>query len=191
MSGSIQIDGYLSEFSRAQDELYSAIESLSYEQLNWRPNTKSWSVGHCASHLSITAAQYKPAIEAAVREAREAREASDGSAGVGLFWKFVLWIMRSPGRIKMPAPKIFLPLPKQRKKELLKEISKSHDELIAAFESAKGLDVGAVRIISPVKDSFVLTLPRCATLLLAHHERHMAQMGKIQAHAEFPTARGK
>ncbi len=190
MSGSEQIEGYLADFRVLRQRLYESIERSSYEQLNWRPNEKSWSLGHCAAHLCRTAEQYRPAVEAAVADARANGNTSDHAAGVGLLWKVVLWVMRPPSRLRLPAPEQFLPRPEQRRKELLKDISSSHENLIAAFESAKGLDLKFVRIVSPVSSSFVMTLPRCATFLIAHAERHLWQMQRLKENGKFPSDRG-
>ncbi|MCB0344410.1 MAG: DinB family protein [Bdellovibrionales bacterium] len=189
MSGSEQIDGFVRDIVSVRDELSSRIENLSYEQLNWRPNEKRWSAGHVAAHLCKVAQEYSLAINASAAEARKEGHTGDGTAAIGLIWKFVLWIMRPPVRLKMPAPKIFLPLPNQRRKELLKEITKSHDDLIKSLTSAKGLDLKRVRIVSPVSTSFVLTLPRCATFLIAHSERHLWQIDRLIVENTFPAGR--
>jgi len=58
-----------SEFDAADQRAIALAQSLTVNQLNWKPGPGQWSIGQCLEHLAVTNEVYGAAIASALASA--------------------------------------------------------------------------------------------------------------------------
>ena len=66
-----ELEGYRTGFRWAKGEIRNLTGSLDPAVYNRRPSEKAWSAAECVEHLSATAREMIPALDAGVARARE------------------------------------------------------------------------------------------------------------------------
>jgi hypothetical protein len=166
----------LAELQRLRREIETLAARLDEEAFGRQPGEGRWSVGECIGHLNATARTYLKRLPAAVEEARRAGLTGAGPVRRSLFARLFLWALEPPSRVKVKAPKAFLPRPGQTKDETMREFRAIRDELGALMETARDLDWSRVKMPLPTLPSMKLRLGEIFAVLLAHERRHLWQM---------------
>lgn len=160
---------------------------LSLAQLRWRPPEGGWGVGDCLEHLVTTAGQYRAEIAPALTRAHAGNggETYFGGWRSTLSGRFVLWGLRSS--LKLPAPRRFRPPPEARP-DALDRFLDSQRDTVELMRSADGLDLGGVRLSSPIASLARLNLGEAFEVLQVHAARHLGQARRVRERDGFPGA---
>lgn len=159
---------------------------LSDLQFNWRPGAGRWSVADCLVHLNTGVTQTLPAFDAAIATAPPARGA--GPARYGWLTRLMVRSMEPPPRFRMRTARI-LEVPAgalYARSAILPEFLAGRDRLMERVRRADGLDLTAVRVISPVNRLFRLPLGGYFDFILAHDRRHLWQARQVRESPGFP-----
>jgi uncharacterized damage-inducible protein DinB len=62
------VEQYISRCKAVRLFALERFQTLSEEQFNWKPNTKSWSIAQCLDHLIVSNEKYFPVFEAVFAE---------------------------------------------------------------------------------------------------------------------------
>jgi hypothetical protein len=159
-------------------ELQSKVETLlgraSDESINWRPSPGKWSIAQHIDHLSITWAQYKPVVSAAVEDG-----CARGVTGAGPFRRSVLMslflrFLEPPPRRRAKAPAKFVPPAASRTvDEVRREFTAGQVELARLLLRADGLNLAKLHFSSPVSSWLRMSLGEALAVLNAHARRHL------------------
>ena len=60
----IEFSNLIADAETISEKVGSTFGKLSAEQINWKPNAKSWSIGQCFEHLIVTNELYFPIDDA-------------------------------------------------------------------------------------------------------------------------------
>lgn len=158
---------------------------LGAERLLWMPH-RGWSIGQIVKHLLISDSMYHDRLRQALSQDRAEAIRDDGGP----------WRPSMPGRMligglernrrRLPAPAVFTPSPRPRPSVVSSYLSVL-DERTALLEMAAGLDLRRVRLGSPVLPLFRVNAGDALLVLVAHGERHAAQIERVRAEAGFPS----
>ena len=154
-----------------------------------RPAPRAWSVAECLLHLNRSGTIYLASIDRGIAEGRNRGLESDGPYRHPWFSR---WFIASlePGRGRYPAPRIFVPPePSGPPSEILagfEALGRAVDERI---DASRGLDLGRVRVVSPVSPLVRISLGMAFALLTTHERRHLDQARRA-ADALAPAAGG-
>src|SRR6187401_439055 len=96
----------MEEVSREVDESFG---KLSSEQLNWKANPESWSIGQCIEHLIKTNTPYIPLIESARNPSRKSSLWEKVPVLPGLFGNLLANAVSPEAARKLKAPNKFQP----------------------------------------------------------------------------------
>lgn len=178
-----------SELDRVIDGVRVLTASLGDTQLNWRrPSGTRWSIGQHVQHLTIVAKLYEPHIARAITEALAAGTLSDGPYSHGWIGRKFIEMAEPPPRRRFPAPKSMHPPVSTDARILLPEFNHVHDRIVALIAVSNGLDLGRVKIRTPVSTLLRLSLGQAFALLAAHARRHVWHGWQIRNHGDFPDA---
>ncbi|MHC5012754.1 MAG: DinB family protein [Planctomycetota bacterium] len=181
-------------YERARERVDALWADLTPAQLTWKPSPERWSVAECVEHLNKTMATALGRIRPAMERARaKARTGGEPPYGRGTWLGRLILGLMDPDRAKprrFKAPKLFRPafatdVDPERVAETFRC---TNDDLIQAATDADGLDLGRIRVGSPVSGWIRFSLAQAFRLQDVHHHRHLDQADRVRREPGFPSA---
>lgn len=152
---------------------------LDYEKFNWSSEPGRWSVGQCLEHLVKSNEPYF-AIFDSLANGTHRPTIWERLPIWPTLWGRALYNTIKPENLrKAKAPNIFQPTIGTVPLAMLDEFCRQQPRLIAAMESAKGLDLDYTIITSPVASFITYSLRDTFAILVAHEERHLQQAERV------------
>ena len=162
---------------------------LSDAQFNWSPEPgRRWSVGQCIAHLNAASGIYLPVVDKAIRRGRERGLKSPGPYHHPMIGNLFVKLAEPPPKVKFKAPSAMLPPSNERRAETLDAFLTLQDRLKECLRSANGLDLGRIRVSSPINSLLKFSLGQAFALTASHERRHLWQARQVRNHAQFPAA---
>ena len=169
-------------------KVQEAFGKLSAEQLNWKPNPETWSIGECIDHLITTNRTYFAQLEAISR----------GDKYVS-FWEKLPLFHKFWGKTLIEAtteqvvrkgksPGAFRPTRSTVAASILSEFTQQQKELIAKVERTDLVDHHTMMITSPAASFVSYSLHDALVIIFQHEKRHFHQAKALMARPEFPKA---
>jgi hypothetical protein len=159
---------------------------LSVAQLAWTPPDGGWSVGQVLEHLLISDRSYvvrmRPLIEAAKARGAPTTPAAWRPTLAG---RLLIRSLSPEATRKLPAPKIYRPGPSPRP-GVVGEYLRSLDDLASLMRAARGLDLGRLRMSSPVSRLLRLHVGDGFAIMVVHAQRHLGQIERLLKRPGFP-----
>ena len=182
-------------FSRLAAELDAAdaratalVTRLAPEQLNWKPDAASWSVGQCLEHLCLSNEVYVvPMREALATAPHGAVEAITPG------W-FARWFMRSyidpaTQKRRARAPRKATPASSRFDQSIGERFIASNDAMRAVMARAREIDVNRMRFRNPYVPVIRFTIGTGLLIVARHNHRHLGQAERVTQLAPFPSGR--
>ena len=174
-----ELEAYRTGFRWAKGEIRNLTAPLDLEAYNRRPAKTSWSAAECVEHLSATAREMIPALDAGVAQARERCWLAHGPFEYGRFEK---WFARQAGGDELPpkrrfkAPKLYHPSQQTYDLEpAVEEFLRLQDAYIQTLQLASGVDLARVKVASPAMSLLKLSLGQWLRAMESHQRRHLWQ----------------
>lgn len=160
---------------------------LSFDQLNWKPSSKAWSIGQCIDHLITFNNQYLGQFEKVIDNAK-----AEGLYGNGYFhfgWMGPLFVNRiGPYSLsKVKTAPVFEPASSDVQKSVFQEFQNNQLKYIAILDRAKSIDLTRPKIFSPVSGIVYFRLGNALHIITSHEARHLNQMRSVKAMPGFPS----
>lgn len=175
------LDTLIEENQQFSKKVEKVFLPLSKEKLNYKPNSKSWSISEIFQHLMISEKVYLKQIIALEDNWKDSTRESYASNWFGDF--FVGAITPKGQKVsKMPAPKFLDPSKIENNTdkdphEVIISYLQKHDLLIAKMEIAKNKDIEEVKLKIAVP-ILKIQLGDAFRALTAHALRHYIQAEK-------------
>ena len=172
----------------AQEHLDALVAGLTGTQFNWKPAPEVWSVGECLDHLNEALGTYIEKMAPAIEKARAEGKVGSEPYGRGtLVGRLLVGFLSREGKTAR-APGVFRPasgsLDRDRVVQTFRERAA---RLIELAEEAEGLDLGRIRIATPVSPLLRLSLAQAFELHALHTPRHLAQAERVKHLEQFPS----
>ncbi len=181
-----ELCGYRAQFLSARKTAAALTADLSDAQVNWRAAPGRWSIAQCLAHLNIVGKQYRKSIRELVDYGRRRRMLTSGTHHHGFWGGLFVKLMEPPVRIRLPAPRYFLPEQHYTVAQVAPAFLSLQEEYLRLIEEANGLDLGALRIRNPLFRPLRLSLGQCFGLVAGHERRHVWQAERIRTARDFP-----
>ena len=164
------------------------IAFLTKEQLNWKYDTRIWTIGEILDHLVIFNGLYIPIIEKAIHATKEKPEFADAGESYmhTLTGNMMIKTVRPENRNRSSAPKIFHPTKSLYDYGITDKFEGQLSGLIGFMDAAKGLNLAVVRAYSPDIKILKFNLGDCFIMMVQHTKRHVEQMLKLTTNTGFP-----
>lgn len=157
---------------------------LSENQLNWKPNPDSWSVGECISHLVTTNKLYINKIEKILASVSFSEE-KEFPYKQSLFGKFIAKGVDPANVRKTKTFKVFYPLTSNIQKNVIDEYAESSKKFIDLTQKMLSLDLKKYKLSSPANKWIKLNLGDPLIIIPLHDERHLNQAERVMNHKDF------
>ncbi len=182
----IDLEKQLERGKRVGQEIVDAFKGLSNEQLNWKPDNKSWSVGECLDHLITSNKTYFPVLEDITSGNYRPDFWAKNSPFSSMFGKMLLDSVSPEVKRKAISPKAFKPSYSNITIQIVNDFEKHQEQLITYFEKTKGMNHGSIMIHSPAGAFITYSLSYLVEMLFNHEQRHFNQAKRVMNSADFP-----
>lgn len=178
-----EIVGALEQVTR---DVRHLVAPLCDAQLNWRPSDERWSIAECVAHLVASGNVYVGPIARAI-ERGMARQVYGGAdftpTRIG---RWFIAEMEPPPRRRLPTLRRLVPRGLWHRDQLLADFEAMQRSLIHRAIAANGLDLGRIRMRSPLVPVVRLPLGTWFAFLAAHERRHLWQARQVREEEGFP-----
>ncbi len=167
------------------DRAMKSFSQLSENQLNWKINMDSWSIGECLSHLANSNGLYIKKFYSIINSNSSGTDA-DFSYSQSISGKFITKGVDPSNLKKTKTFKPFYPGSSNIKVNISHDYVQTSKELISLAEKMKHLDLKKFKISSPVNIFIRMNLGDPLIFIPKHDERHMNQAERVKNHEGFP-----
>ena len=163
-----QIDKITSDFKKS-------FGTLTINELNWKPNQNTWSIGQNLDHLIVINGTYHPVIKT-VREGKYRLPfLAKFDFMVSFLGRTVLKAVQPDRKKRMKTFPIWEPTQSDIKEDIWNRFEKNQTELKQLIQSCSDLlDSGTV-ISSPANKNIVYKLETAFDIIVSHELRHFEQ----------------
>lgn len=156
------------------------LRQLSEDQLNRRPSPDTWSVGQCLEHLAIVGGHHLPVVVRKVKVASERGSQPADTVKSGFIGKRLVQSMRTPVSQKaLKTPQRYAPSGSRLPRTVVEVFGRQLDEMLNLIDQARAVNANRVRVPNPLIPLLRLRLTDEFDFLVAHIERHMAQVERV------------
>ncbi|MBI3482897.1 MAG: DinB family protein, partial [Bacteroidetes bacterium] len=153
--------------------------SLTVEQLNWKPNSKTWSIGQVLDHLNVINNTYCPII-------KELKEGTYKLIWLGkvdfivrFFGDFILKSVNPDRRRRMKTLPIWEPTKSNVDLNIVSKFVDQQSLLKENIQSCSALLDQNIVISSPANRIIVYKLDRAFDIIVTHERRHLEQAREL------------
>jgi len=169
---SAQIDEWIAEAARQAGEARALSESHPEAFLR-RPGQDRWSAAEHVAHLPLTERPYFPVIEASVRSARSRGRLGEGPFKGGVVGNWFARTLEPPVTHRIKTMRQLYPPLALTAEGVVAEFEATRDALRASIELARGVDLDAAKLRSPLLKVLKMPVSSAYPVLLAHARRHL------------------
>ena len=165
------------------DEISSSFNqnfgNLTIEKLNWKPNSKTWSVAQNIDHLIKINESYYPVVKQIKENNYPLPWTSRIGFFVSFFGKMILNSIQPHSKRKMKTFKIWEPISSNFEKTILTSFEKHQIQLKEMIKNSADLIKAKKIISSPANKYIVYHLDVAFDIIIAHEKRHLEQAKEV------------
>jgi len=173
------MDNWTSTLNNITKQSLTEFGSLTSEQLNWKPNSNTWSIAQNLDHLIVVNETYYPVLASLKAGTYKTPFMAKISFMVSFLGKTVLNAVQPDRKKKMKTFPIWEPTTSNVIGDILNRFQIHQNELIQKIEEAKGLVEKGVVISSPANRNIVYKLETAFDIIVSHEQRHLEQAKEI------------
>ena len=180
------IDSIIQKGKQASTKVISEFDSLSAEQLNWKPAPDKWSIAECLNHLIVSDTCYLP-VFMLIGNNKYRMSWWERHSWLSGFWgkALVKQLSETPKR-KLKTPKTFRPQLSNIDGDIILEYNSHLDRFLIQIEKLKPADLDKTILTSPANRFITYDLRHCLQFLMQHEHRHINQAIKLKKLENFP-----
>jgi hypothetical protein len=172
---------YLLELDHLTQTFHKEFGHLTVDELNWKPNTSTWSVAQNIDHLIVINKTYFPIFPLLRQNQYSVPWIGKIDFMVNWFGKVILQSVNPDRRKKMKTFPLWEPAKSQIGADILDRFAAHQEELKKVIrESADWMAKGTV-ISSPANKNIVYKLSTAFEIIITHEKRHLQQAREVCA----------
>ncbi len=152
---------------------------LSFKQLNWKPNAKTWSIAQNIDHIIITNKTYFPIINSIREGAYKTPWWGKLPFITSFFGNTVLKAVEPNRKKRMKTFSIWEPTKSEIPMGILDRFMKHQSKLKNIIKKSKDLLGQGIVISSPANKYIVYRLETAFEIMVAHEQRHFEQAKEV------------
>ena len=152
---------------------------LSSEQLNWKPNSETWSIAQNLEHLIVVNETYYPVLSSLKKGTYKKPFLANFGFIVSFFGKTVLNAVKPDRKKKMKTFSIWEPGQSRVGIDIISRFKKHQSELQKQINEANELLTNLIVISSPASKIVVYRLEIAFDIVVNHEQRHLEQAKEI------------
>lgn len=173
------MQSYIDSLNSATKKFVEAFSSLTPQELNWKPDAQTWSVGQIIDHVITTNETYFPVFEALAAGTYETSFAAKIPFVPGFIGKMLVNSVRPETLRKMKTVTVFEPTKSEVPADILQRFQEQQQRVIALFRDHPELFSETIIISSPANRNLVYSTQAVADLITNHEHRHFLQAQRV------------
>lgn len=153
--------------------------TLTNEQMNWKPNSSTWSIAQNFDHLILVNETYYPVLASLMKGTYKTPFIAKIGFIVSFLGKTVLKAVLPDRQKKMKTFSIWEPSTSKVNDDILKRFEIHQNELKQKIEEAKEFVEKGTVISSPANRNIVYKLETAFDIIVSHEQRHLEQAKEI------------
>ena len=182
-----EVNGLISNAKIISDEVRETFGNLSAEQINWKPNSETWSVGQNFDHLITTNNLYF----ANIQKVADGTHINNWFSVIPLFSNLVGQQLKkavSPDSLKkIKTFPIFEASQSDISDAIIGDFGKHQEHLISLMEAVKDQNIRKIKISTPISDAINVCLSDALEVIVMHERRHFNQAKRVTEFEGFPN----
>ena len=171
---------------KAEQFMLSEFGQLRADQLNWRSDAESWSIGQCLEHIIQTDILYFPAFEKILAGEYRMTPWQRWSPLSGMFGRMLVDQLGEVATKKLRSPRAFRPGQQAHGSEIITRFSKHQDTLLQFLDQVSASQMSSLRLASPAAPLVTYSLGHALQMIVQHQYRHLNQALRVKAKEGFP-----
>ena len=169
------------KINHVTSECKSAFGKLNFEELNWKPSSKVWSIGQIIHHLITINKTYFPIIEQLKSGTYKKPFMASFPFMVNFFGNFILKSVDPDQKRKTKTFPIWEPAQSVIPADILVHFEQHQKELVELIKSCDVLLQKNSIISSPANPNIIYTLEKAFDIITTHEQRHFNQAKEMNA----------
>ncbi len=171
-----------------EDKVERSFSNLTDEQINWKPNKKSWSIGGCLDHLVLSNSMYFSVLEK-VKHRNQKSSFWKKLPGWNSMWGKIL--INSVDPIKNKKSKTTKDLDTKDgiyNQQIVQDFISTQAQLKVLAHELDGYDHKKIVVAFPTIKSITMKLDVAFKVLWMHEQKHYNQAVRIMENPQFPAS---
>lgn len=170
-----QAEALANEFRAASEAARRLAEEFSSRELSEPPAPGAWSAADNLMHLAMASQAMVPRMTRTLGKLADAGKRTQGPSKPDWLGRIYVWFLEPPARLKVRAPKPFVPPPGMAAPDALRVFLAEQERALGLVEQAVGLDLAARKVPSPVTRHIRYNVMSAFRMVTAHERRHLWQ----------------
>lgn len=172
---------WLANIDRTTAAIKADFGYLSADQLNWKPNAETWSIGQNIDHLMVINQSYFPIFEALKAGQYHAPWHAKAGFLVSFMGKLILDSVQTDRQKKGKTFSIWEPTTSDVSANIIEQFEQ-HQQVLKQYIQTltSNAEKGAV-VASPANRKIVYRLSTAFDIIISHEERHAEQAREVKA----------
>ena len=167
------------EIAKVTNECRALFGSLTSEELNWKPNSTTWSIAQNLDHLIVVNETYYPVLDGLKAGTYKTPVIAKIGFMVSFLGKMIVKAVHPDRRKKMKTFPIWEPSVSFDQDDILRRFETHQNELKQRIEETTYLAEKGLVISSPANRNIVYTLETAFDIIVLHEQRHLEQAKEI------------
>jgi hypothetical protein len=174
----------VSELENISADAKKTFGAFSAEQINWKPNAESWSIGQCFEHLIKTNELYFDELDKIAAGARKNSFWENWSPLTSFAGRFLINSLKSDAR-KVKTIQKMTP-PSDVDANIIELFATHQTELAAKIKQTENADWRKIVLTSPFMGLMTYNLADGFESIVEHEKRHFRQAERVTQMENFP-----
>jgi hypothetical protein len=170
-----QIDSLLQQLRENSRHAELMFDSHTTGQLQHHPGPGRWSAAECIAHLNLSNRAYLPLLDSAIEQLRGKKVSGSGPFHLNWNARLLKYWLEPPSRLRLPTGPPFQPIAVKDLAAALGEFQATGKVLEEKLNSARGLALDRVKLVSPFAKNLKYNAYSAFVLITAHNRRHLWQ----------------
>jgi len=172
-------ENWIEQINKTTNDFKKTFESLTDDQMNWKPNKQTWSIAQNIDHLIVINKSYFPILNSI-------RQGNYKTPFIGKFNFITNFLGKSLLKAVQPTTKkktktfpIWEPTQNTELTDILNEFEKHQEDLKLQIENSGDLLKKETVISSPANKNIVYKLKTAFDIIVTHEQRHLEQAKEV------------
>lgn len=173
------VSSWQNRLQASTDAFKKEFSALSTQNLNWKPNPETWSIGQIVDHLITTNQQYHPIFEQLLQGTYPTRFYERIPLLPMLFGKLILSSVQPDNKRKTPTVPVFEPATSEIPADILATFESEQAILSEYIDKLASKPLDQMIITSPASRVAVYSTNTAIDIIVSHEERHLLQAQRL------------
>lgn len=177
---------FATDLQTISDEVAKQFGTLSTEQLNWKPNTDTWSIAQCLEHLIIINKAYFDTFDKIIKDEKEFSFWESLPVLPSFFGKMLIKQLQPSNTQKYKTVEQMLPSSSTLSDDIIEQFLAHQQQLINYVGQLNEVAHTKIILTSPVASFVTYNLADAMAIITIHEQRHYQQALLVQQAVNFP-----